>query len=139
MRQSIVVVGWQLVSWRMFCVMTVAIVIAACATVAMQPTHLVADAQPTSDRTLTAMARAHSSSGFEAPLPAGTILRSVGTIPEGSVWRRLNRTLAARGYNVHEGWVVLNGQVWVGFYHPVERTFSPLSRPIAISMEDRPR
>jgi len=72
-------------------------------------------------------------------MPAGTLLRRVGTIPEGEVWRPLNRVLTARGFNVHEGWVVTTGSAWIGFFHPVERSFSPLARPLVIVTEERPR
>lgn len=139
MKRSVAMVTRQFVSWKMLWMIAMVVMIPACAPIAMRPTQLVVSAEPMPDRTLTAMAPAHSSAGFDAHLPAGTILRSVGNIPEGSVWRPLNRTLAARGYDVHEGWVVLNGQTWIGFYHPVERTFSSLSHPIIIATEDRPR
>ncbi len=116
--------------------------ITGCAPVEMRPAALTPEPRGgigLSDRVLTAPVTGRSSAGIPRTLPQGTILRRAGSIPEGEVWRPQNRTLTAQGWNVHEGWVVLSGSAWTGFYLPVERAFSPLAEPVTLTTEERPR
>jgi hypothetical protein len=102
----------------------------------MHPASLARPQRNLPDRILVAPASVASSAGVPRTLPPGTVLRHHGSIAEGEVWRPANRVLTAEGWDAHEGWVVLSSHTWVGFYLPVERAFSPLSRPVALTMED---
>jgi hypothetical protein len=107
--------------------------------VAMHPASLAAPLRPRPDRILTAPVSAASSAGVPRTLPPGTVLQYRGRIAEGEVWSPVNRVLTAEGWDAHEGWIVLSGQTWIGFYLPVESAFSPLSQPILLTMEEHRR
>ena len=111
----------------------------ACAPVAMQPAALAPPPRAAPDRVLVAPATASSSAGISRTLPAGTVLGHRGRIAQGEVWRPLNRTLTAAGRDAHEGWVVISGPNWIGFYLPVERAFSPAARPVPVTTEEHAR
>ncbi len=111
----------------------------ACAPVAMHPAALAPSPRTVPDRVLVAPATVRSSAGISRTLPVGTVLSHRGSVAQGEVWRPLNRTLTAAGWDAHEGWVVLSGPSWVGFYLPVERAFTPVSRPVPFTTEERTR
>jgi hypothetical protein len=110
--------------------------LAGCASpVQMLPTSLITSAEGGQQRRLSLSAQASSSAGFVRTLPAGTVLVAVGRVAAGDVWRPVNHVLTVEGRHIHEAYVVVRGGQWVGFYLPVERTFSPLSSPITLSLE----
>ncbi|MDH4232350.1 MAG: hypothetical protein OEW04_10025 [Nitrospirota bacterium] len=74
--------------------------------------------------------------GYSRVLKKGTRWACVGAIPEGDVYKTKDQILTIEGSNIHEAYIVLKSQDLVGFYLPVERTFSPLSNPIAISAKE---
>ncbi len=74
-------------------------------------------------------------SGYERQLAAGTVLVEFGRVPQGQVFKPLNRVLTVEGAHMHEAYPVLRGNSIVGFYLPVEKAFSPLSRPVSLQFE----
>jgi hypothetical protein len=125
-------------SRRATVVATILLVIAGCAPeLVTVPTTLMATNPPLQRRSVANAAGAESSAGYARTLFPGTLLESVGRIPEGDVWRPLNLTLTVEGASIHEAYVVTSGDRWTGFYLPVERSFSPLKQAVPITLEAR--
>jgi hypothetical protein len=82
---------------------------------------------------LDSAATVHLDTGYVRVLKKGTRWTCIGTIPEGDVYRTKDQVLTIEGSNIHEAYIVVKSQNLVGFYLPVEMTFSPLSSPMALS------
>lgn len=61
--------------------------------------------------------------GYTRVLPQGTIIKRVGSIGQGNVYRPTNFTLSVEGKHIHEAYLVLQNGKLVGFYLPVEKAF----------------
>ena len=48
----------------------------------------------------------------------------MGRSREGEIFRPVDRVFTVEGAQIHEAYLVLNGERIVGFYLPVERAFS---------------
>lgn len=70
--------------------------------------------------------------GYERKVAAGAQFESVGRIPQGEVLRPKNTVFAVEGKHMHEAYIVVSQGRLVGFYLPVEKSFSPLSRPVVL-------
>ncbi len=77
-------------------------------------------------------------SGYTRTIAAGTQLVDFGTIAEGRVLRPVSTSLTVEGRHMHEAYPVERSGRLVGFYLPVEKAFSPLSSPIALSLQGDP-
>ena len=78
-----------------------------------------------------------STSGYERRVPAGSRWRLVGTLPQGDVYRRIDDVFSIEGAHMHEAFlVVAQGQV-VGFYLPVEKSYSPARSAVPIAVPGR--
>jgi len=106
---------------------------------ALHPAALAPPPRAAPDRVLLAPATARLPTGGPETLPAGTVLAHRGRIAQGEVWRPLDRamTVPVDSSDAHEGWVVLSGDLWVGFYLPVARAFTPLRRPVPVATRGR--
>lgn len=69
------------------------------------------------------------------PLEAQTTWESVGTIPEGTVYRPLDSLLQVRTGHAYEAYIVLAEQQLVGVYLPVEDSFVEAKKPIPVKLE----
>jgi len=67
--------------------------------------------------------------GFSRTLKKGTKWDYVGTVPFGDVFKTNDQILTIEASNIYEAYIVVSASKLVGFYLPVERTFSPLSQP----------
>jgi len=76
-------------------------------------------------------------SGYERTIPSGTKFAGAGRVREGAVLRPVETVFTIEGRHMHEAYLVLNGNQLVGFYLPVEKAFSPLSRPVELTIEER--
>jgi hypothetical protein len=76
-------------------------------------------------------------SGYHRRLEAGTEWQEIGSISEGRVLKPLDSTLTVEGAHMHEAYAVVREESLVGFYLPVERSFSPLSVPVRLSLKER--
>jgi hypothetical protein len=74
--------------------------------------------------------------GYSRSLKKGSRWACVGATPEGSVYRTKDQILTIEGSNIHEAFIVVKLKRLVGFYLPVERTFSPLSNSISLSFKE---
>lgn len=76
-------------------------------------------------------------SGYNRTIARGTTFAASGNIGQGVVMRPTNTVISVEGSHVHEAWPVVKDGRLVGFYLPVERAFSPLSTPVAVSLSER--
>ncbi len=59
-------------------------------------------------------------------LKAGTKWDFVNTITQGDVFKTKDQILTLEASNIFEVYIVISSNILVGFYLPVEKTFSPL-------------
>jgi hypothetical protein len=78
---------------------------------------------------LTQAAEVALATGYSTTLRADTTWQLVGTVPQGEVYRTRDQVVTLEGAHIHEGYIVVDQGPLVGFYLPVERTFSPWRRP----------
>jgi hypothetical protein len=76
--------------------------------------------------------------GFNRVLRAGTRWEPVGQIAEGDVYRTRDQVLTVEASHVYEAYIVVASGKLVGFYLPVEKTFSPLPDPLALATKPLP-
>lgn len=79
-------------------------------------------------------ATVRSSSGYSRVLPAGSTWELRGTLPQGSVYRRVDGIFTVEGAHVHEAFLVVSGNRVVGYYLPVEQAFSP-AEAVSLSLK----
>jgi len=68
--------------------------------------------------------------GYTRTLRKGSRWMSVGRVAEGDVYRSRDQVLTVEASNIHEAWLVVQGNRVVGYYLVVEKTFSPVSFPV---------
>lgn len=118
--------GDVIVSKRFVGVLGVTLLLGSCApTVVQQPTLLT----PAVGKTfrLIQTAEVALTTGYSTTLRANTTWQLVGTVTQGEVYRTRDQVVTVEGANIHEGYIVVDQGVLVGFYLPVERTFSPVA------------
>ena len=64
--------------------------------------------------------------GYRRVLRKGTRWTHVGSIEQGDVYTSKDQVLTIEASNVYEAYIVVSNAKLVGFYLPVERTYSPL-------------
>ena len=74
------------------------------------------------------------SGGYSRTLAQGSVWELRGGLPEGAVYRRVDGVFTVEGAHVHEAYLVINANRLVGFYLPVERSYSPLP-PVSLSIK----
>ena len=74
-------------------------------------------------------------SGYQRTINSGTTFLEVGATQFGMVLKPLNTSFTIEGAHMHEAYPVIQNGAVTGFYLPVEKSFSPLTKPIAISIE----
>ena len=110
-------------------VLLIAGVLSGCA-LPVRQMALSAPLAPASGRTFVLAEDAHCSisTGYGRTLRAGTRWDLFGTIDRGEVYRSQDEVLTVEGFNVHEAYLVIKNESLVGFYLPVEKTFTPVSK-----------
>jgi hypothetical protein len=71
--------------------------------------------------------------GFTRTLREGTKWEYVGTVQHGDVFKSRDQVFTVEASNIHEAYLVVSEKRLVGFYLPVERTYSPLANPIELT------
>jgi hypothetical protein len=73
------------------------------------------------------------SGGYDRKLKKSTKWICVGSIPEGCVYKTRDQILTIEGSNIYEADIVIspNNEI-IGFYLPIEKTFSPLPKPVKL-------
>lgn len=75
--------------------------------------------------------------GYTRKLKQGTKWNHVGTISYGDVFRSKDQILTVEASNIHEAYIVVESGKVVGFYLPVESTYSPLGDPQMLNMKGK--
>lgn len=75
--------------------------------------------------------------GYGRTLRAGARWVLYGRIERGEVYRSPDQVLTVEGYDIYEAYPVVSDGTLVGFYLPVERTFTPVSTPVKLSIAIR--
>jgi hypothetical protein len=123
---------------RSICCIVVAgslLLLQACApSVVRQQTAALQPAQSPIRVTLVDEIEAHIGTGYPARLKLGTTWQLVGSIPEGDVYKPLDQILTLEGADVHEAYIVISDSLLAGFYLPVEKSFSPVSRRMPLNL-----
>jgi hypothetical protein len=71
--------------------------------------------------------------GYRRKLVPGTRWLSVGSLPEGTVYRPVDTVFSIEGRHVHEAYLVIQAGSLRGFYLPGESRYSPLSSPVNLN------
>jgi hypothetical protein len=74
--------------------------------------------------------------GYSRTLRPGTRWDYAGSILQGEVFKTKDQILTVEASHIHEAYIVVSSGKLVGFYLPVEKTFSPLSEPQELSMRN---
>ncbi len=93
------------------------------------PTQLEVSQSPKNGFQLEKEANVNLGTGFRRVLRAGTRWDFVGTTSDGDVYRSKDQILTVEASNIHEAYLVISSGKLVGFYLPVEGSFSPLGEP----------
>jgi hypothetical protein len=72
---------------------------------------------------------------YSSKLKSGTVWNFVGTISEGDVFKTKDQILTIEGSNIFEAYIVVLANKLIGFYLPVENTFSPIGDPIKLDFK----
>jgi hypothetical protein len=75
-------------------------------------------------------------SGYSRNIAAHSRWILVGEIPQGRVFKPVGIVFTIEGRQVHEAYLVVQGDLLVGFYLPGEGHFSPLDQPVSLSLEN---
>jgi len=67
--------------------------------------------------------------GYSTKLKQGTRWNYVGTLTYGDVYKTKDQILTVEGSNIYEAYIVVSNDKLVGFYLPVEKSYSPISKP----------
>jgi hypothetical protein len=115
----------------------VAMTLAACAAEIVQTKTILHDVAPADQKrvTMSQDVTVSSSSGYDRNLPIGSIWEFRGRIEQGDVYRRVDSVLTVEGAQIHEGYLVVAGGEIVGFYLPVERTYSPAKHAVPLTFQ----
>jgi hypothetical protein len=73
--------------------------------------------------------------GFPTHLKSGTQWRQVGSTEYGKVYSTQDQIVTVEASNIHEAQLVVSNQCVTGFYLPVEKTFTPVSKLIPIQTQ----
>jgi hypothetical protein len=63
--------------------------------------------------------------GYRRVISRGSVWMRIGRSVEGEVYKPVDRVFTVEGAQIHEAYLVLDGDRVVGFYLPVERAFAP--------------
>lgn len=120
---------------RAACVLPMALLLAACASpVPVSPARLVPLRTAAAELVIPAAIDIPLSTGYVRTLEARSRWRGVGALPEGTVYQPMGTVFAIEGRQVHEAYLVVRGGSLQGFYLPAEGNYSPLARPIPLSI-----
>jgi len=73
--------------------------------------------------------------GYRRQLKSRTRWDYIGKIEQGDVFKTKDQILTVEGSNIFEAYLVVSENKAVGFYLPVEKTFSPLNKPKDLNVE----
>ena len=126
--------------WLLLLTLCLSLVLNACAFDVLKikqiPTELNADASCGNDFVLTQDMKISAGSGYTRVLKKGTRWNCVGTISQGSVYKTKDQILTIEASNVYEANIVVLDEKIVGYFLPVENSFSPLGKPETLIIKE---
>lgn len=124
-----------LAQMRAACGLSFALLLAACAApVPVTPARLAPLQGPVAEMVIPSPIDIPLSTGYVRTLAAQSRWRSIGVLPQGTVYQPVGTAFAIEGRQVHEAYLVVRGGSLQGFYLPAESNYSPLARPIPLSI-----
>lgn len=90
------------------------------------PVEIRADSTCLERFTLTQDTKIDVGPGYSRILKSGSRWECVGELPQGKVYKTKDQVLTVEGSNIFEANIVVADQKLIGYYLPVERSFSPL-------------
>ena len=102
--------------------------------VKQEPTLLEVQSARHAPWTLTEKVSVRIGTGYTTKLESGTHWTHVGNIPQGDVYRTTDQIVTVVGPNIFEAQIVVRDRFLVGFYLPVERTYTLASEPRELKM-----
>jgi hypothetical protein len=95
--------------------------------VVRQPTSLSAvSVTSAQNKSVTSEVAISFSSGFSRTIRKGTEWKLIGSVAQGDVYKPIDSVLTLEGAHVHEAYLVASKGNLIGFYLPVEKSFSAL-------------
>lgn len=85
---------------------------------------------------LSEMVEVGLSTGYTTVLKPQTTWHLAGRVDQGEIYKTRDQVVTVEGSHIHEAYLVVRDGHLVGFYLPVEQTFSPLSRRVKLPLED---
>ena len=88
--------------------------------------------------------KVHMNTGYTSILQASTSWHQMGSMNSGEVYSTQDQVVTVRavptfkGGRSYEAYIVVTGGSLVGFYLPVEKTYSPLHSPIRLQIRNQP-
>lgn len=114
------------------------VLLSACAfdlvSVKQHPASIDSSSDPAADFTLGEEAKLTLGTGYNRKLNKGTRWSFVGSLPQGDVFKTKDQILTVEGSNIFEAYIVVMSGDLVGFYLPVEKTFSPLKKTLKLNV-----
>lgn len=86
------------------------------------------DSQPAKFIQIVEEASVSSSAGYSRVIRSGSKWEYVGLLKEGNVYKPIDHVFTIEGYHVHEAYLVVKGNTLIGFYLPVENSFSRVKK-----------
>jgi len=123
-------------------VLTPTVLLAACAFDLAHVTQIPTQLRATADRSgfeLQEEVKVNIGLGYTRVLKKGTRWLFVGRIAQGDVYRTNDQVLTLEASNIHEAYIVVSSGTLVGFYLPVEKSFSLLQETRSLPMKELPR
>ena len=100
------------------------------------PTSLESSNNPASLLELEEETTVSLGAGYKRTLKAKTRWEYVGKTSYGDVFKTKDQVLTVEASNIYEAYIVVSSSKLVGFYLPVEKTFSPLSDPKVLKLRE---
>lgn len=85
---------------------------------------------------LSEMVEVGLSTGYATVLKPQTTWHLVGRVDQGEIYKTRDQVVTVEGSHIHEAYLVVRDGHLVGFYLPVEQTFSPLSEKVLLPLEE---
>ncbi len=114
-------------------------VLSACTEIHIQPSQLTLSSDRSSEYVLDKAVESSPVNGWSVHLISGSKWIDLGSTDQGEVFKPVNTVVNVPGVENFEGYIVVRSGIWVGFWLPYEKAFSPLTQqiPITLKREDR--
>ena len=100
------------------------------------PTQIVSNGSQKASLRLEKDTTVSMNSGFDRLLKKRTVWIYVGTLSHGDVYKTSDQVLTVEDSHVHQAYIVIRGNKLLGFYLPVEKSYSPISDAVELSLQE---